>query len=119
MITSRPTATVSLYDRVDRRIDILGLPKEERDKYISQEFSNSPEKEIELTKYLEQQPVINGLCFVPLHLAILLYLFQQGSLPETLTEMNESFILHTIYQNLDKDGVAPCGLIGRLKDVPK
>ena len=119
VITSRPTATVSLHDRVDRRIDILGLPKEERDKYISQVFSDSPEKELELTKYLKQQPVINGLCFVPLHLAILLYLFQQGSLPETLTEMNESFILHTIYRHLDRDGVAPTGLLDRLKDVPK
>ena len=119
VITSQPTATVSLHNRVNRRIGILGLPKEERDKYISQVFSNSPEKEIELTKYLEQQPVVNGLCFVPLHLAILLYLFQQGSLPETLTEMNKSFILHTIYRNLDKDGVAPSGLIDRLKDVPK
>ena len=119
VITSRPTATVSLHDRVDRRIDILGLPKEERDKYISQVFSDSPEKELELAKYLKQQPVINGLCFVPLHLAILLYLFQQGSLPETLTEMNESFILHTIYRHLDRDGVAPSGLLDRLKDVPK
>ena len=119
VITSRPTATVSLHDRVDRRIDILGLPKEERDKYISQVFSDSPEKELELAKYLKQQPVINGLCFVPLHLAILLYLFQQGSLPETLTEMNESFILHTIYRDLDRDGVAPSGLLDRLKDVPK
>ena len=119
VITSRPTATVSLHDQVDRRIDILGLPKEERDKYISQVFSNSPEKELELAKYLKQQPVINGLCFVPLHLAILLYLFQQGSLPETLTEMNESFILHTIYRHLNRDGVAPSGLLDRLKDVPK
>ena len=89
VITSRPTATVSLHDRVDRRIDILGLPKEEREKYISKIFSKSPEKKEALDKYLKQQPVINGLCFVPLHLAILLYLFQQGSLPETLTEMNE------------------------------
>ena len=31
VITSRPTATVSLHDRVERRIDILGLPKEERE----------------------------------------------------------------------------------------
>ena len=98
VITSRPTATVSLlHDQVDRRIDILGLPKEERDNYISQVFSNSSEKKEKLDKYLKQQPVINGLCFVPLHLAVLLYLFQQDSLPETLTEMNESFILHTIY----------------------
>ena len=119
VITSRPTATVSLHDRVDRRIDILGLPKEERDKYISQMFSDSPKKKIELDKYLKQQPVINGLCFVPLHLAILLYLFQQGSLPETLTEMNESFILHTIYRHLERNGPIPFGPVDKLAKVPK
>ena len=119
VITSRPTATVSLHDRVDRRIDILGLPKEEREKYISQTFSNSPERKVELDKYLKQQPIINGLCFVPLHLAILLYLFQQGSLPETLTEMNESFILHTIYRHLKKHGQTPSGAVDKLAKVPK
>ena len=119
VITSRPTATVSLHDWVDRRIDILGLPKEEREKYISEIFSDSSEKKVELDKYLKQQPVINGLCFVPLHLTILLYLFQQGSLPETLTEMNKSFILHTIYRHLEKDGLAPCGPIDKLADIPK
>ena len=119
VITSRPTATVSLHDRVDRRIDILGLPKEERDKYISQTLSNLPEKNVQLDKYLKQQPVINGLCFVPLHLAILLYLFQQDSLPETLTEMNESFILHTIYRHLKKHGQTPSGAVDKLAKVPK
>ena len=119
VITSRPTATVSLHDQVDRRIDILGLPKEERDKYISQVFNNSPKKKDKLDRYLKQQPVINGLCFVPLHLAILLYLFQQGSLPETLTEMNESFILHTIYRHLEKHGQTPSGPINKLENVPQ
>ena len=119
VITSRPTATVSLHDRVDRRIDILGLPKEEREKYISKIFSKSPEKKEALDKYLKQQPVINGLCFVPLHLAILLYLFQQGSLPETLTEMNESFILHTIYRHLKRYGQTTSGAVDKLAKVPK
>ena len=119
VITSRPTATVSLHDRVDRRIDILGLPKEERDKYIAQTFRDSPEKKVELDKYLKQQPVINGLCFVPLHLAILLYLFQQGNLPETLTEMNESFILHTIYRHLERYGLTPSDTVDKLENVPK
>ena len=119
VITSRPTATVSLHGRVDRRIDILGLPKEEREKYISQTFSNSPNKKDALDKYLKQQPVINGLCFVPLHLAILLYLFQQGSLPETLTEMNESFILHTIYRHLKRYGLTPSDAVDKLAKVPK
>ena len=119
VITSRPTATVSLHDRVDRRIDILGLPKEERDKYIALTFRNSPEEKEELNKYLKQQPVINGLCFVPLHLAILLYLFQHGNLPETLTEMNESFILHTIYRHLERYGLTPSDAVDKLENVPK
>ena len=119
VITSRPTATVSLHDQVDRRIDILGLPKEEREKYISQAFSNAPDKKIELERHLKQRPVINGLCFVPLHLAILLYLFKQGCLPETLTEMNESFILHTMYRHLKKDRVLPTGSVDKLTNVPK
>ena len=119
VITSRPTATVSLHDRVDRRIEILGLPKEERENYISQIFSNSLEKKDKLEKYLNQHPVINGLCFVPFHLAVLLYLFQQDSLPETLTEMNECFILHTIYRHLMKHGLTPSGPINELANVPK
>ena len=119
VITSRPTATVSLHDRVDRRIDILGLPKEERDKYISQTFISSPVKKEGLDKYLKKQPVINGLCFVPLHLAILLYLFQQGSLPEILTEMNESFILHTIYRHLERYGLTPSDAVDKLTNVPE
>ena len=119
VITSRPTATVSLHDQVDRRIDILGLPKEERDKYIAEKFKSSPEKKEELNKYLKRKPVINGLCFVPLHLAVLLYLFQQGSLPETLTEMNESFILHTIYRYLKRFKLTPPNPVDKLSMVPK
>ena len=119
VITSRPTSTVSLHDRVVRRIDILGLPKEERENYISKVFSDSPKKKDELEKYLKEQPVISGFCFVPLHLAVLLYLFQQGSLPKTLTEMNESFILHTIYRNLKKHGKTPPGLVENLVSLPK
>ena len=119
VITSRPTATVLLHDQVDRKIDILGLPKEEKENYISKLFTNLPEKKVKLIKYLKQQPVINGLCSVPLHLAILLYLFQQGSLPETLTEMNESFILHTMYRHLKRYRLTPSGPICKLVNVPK
>ena len=119
VITSRPTATVLLHDRVDRRIDILGLPKEEKENYISKLFTNLPEKKVQLIKYLKQQPVINGLCSVPLHLTILSYLFEQGSLPETLTEMNESFILHTIYRHLKRYSLTPSSPIYKLVNVPK
>jgi len=122
VVTSRPSATIFLHDQVDRRIDILGFAKEEREKYIVQSLKHIPEKEAELYKYLKRQPTINGFCYIPLHLAVLLYLFKQGSLPETLTEMNESFIVHTIYRHLkQKQDSPPCDVhvVDKLSSVPQ
>ena len=119
VLTSRPTATLSLHDKVDRRVEILGFAQEERDKYISESL-DSPEQKKQLQDYLKCQPIINGLVYVPLHLAILLYLFKvQIKLPETLTEMNESFILHTIYRSLTKNELTPVNVVLSLKDLPK
>ena len=68
---------------------------------------------------MKQQPVINELCFVPLHLTILLYLFQQDSLPKTLTEMNDFFILHTIFRHLEIHRLTPSDSIDKLAMLPK
>ena len=120
VVTSRPTATAFLHNRVDRRIEILGFEKEEREKYILHSLGDSPEKKIKLDKYLNQQPTINAFCYVPLHLAVLLYLFQQERcLPETLTEMNQSFIIHTIYRHLWKHGTPSLGAIKELSNLPQ
>ena len=40
VITSQPTATVSLHNWVDRGIDILGLPKEERENIFQKYLPN-------------------------------------------------------------------------------
>ena len=120
VVTSRPIATVSLHDHVDRRIDILGFAKEEREQYITQSLSDYPDKKSELFSYLKKQPTINGFCYIPLHLAVLLYLFEQGgSLPETLTEMNESFIIHTVYRHLKRYKPSPMEVLNKLSDLPK
>ena len=119
IVTSRPTATLFLHRLVNRRIEILGFPKEEREKYISLSLGNSHDKIEELGKYLKQHPIINSLCYIPLHLAILVYLFLQNSLPETLTEMNESFIINTIYRYLERNNLSQPGIVKELKDLPK
>ena len=120
VVTSRPIATVFLHDQVDRRIDILGFAKEERKKYITKSLGDCSEKKIELFKYLKRQPTINAFCYIPLHLAVLLYLFQQGGkLPETLTEMNESFIIHTVYHYLAQHEPPSLFIISKLSDLPK
>ena len=102
LITSRPSASLSLRKLPCQRIEILGLAKEEQNQYISESLKESPIMQTELQEYLKQQPIINSLIYVPLNLAILLYLFKKSTIPETLTEMNEYFIVHTIYRHLTK-----------------
>ena len=122
VLTSRPSATIHLHSKVDLRVEILGFAQEERDEYISKSLE-SPEETEKLQEYLKCQPVINGLVYVPLHLAVLLYLFKdQSKLPETLTEMNELFILHTIYRSLTKNDLIPDHAdtaVYSLKDLPQ
>ena len=119
VVTSRPKATLLLHNQVDRRIEILGFAKEERDKYISLYLKDTPDKKQELDKYLKQHPIINDLCFIPLHLTILLFLFKEESLPETLTEMNEFFVTHTIYRHLNKVTSSDKLVMTKLKDLPE
>ena len=117
VVTSRPTATLFLHHIIDRRTEILGFAKEERDRYISLSLTDLPDKVQELCQYLHRHPIIDSLCFVPLHLAILLFLFRLNSLPKTLTEMNEFFVVHTLYRHLCK--VRVVGQVEKLTDLPK
>ena len=119
VVTSRPAATLVLHKVIDRRIEILGFDPQERDKLISLSISKFPDKRTELEKYFKQHPIISSVCYIPLNLAILLYLFYQGNLPETLTEMNESFIIHTVYRHLEKTKSPLTGCIHHIKDMPK
>ena len=119
VITSRPTASLLLHPFANQRIEILGLAKKEQEQYIKESLKRSPEMKIRLKNYLKQQPIINSLIYVPLHLAILLYLFKQDYLPETLTEMNELFIMHTIYRNLSKAQGALIHKVKKVTDLPK
>jgi len=123
VITSRPHASISLRGCADQRIEILGFDRKEREKYIEQSLNEIPDKETEFKRYLKLQPVINNIMHVPLNLAVLLYLFKEDSMPETLTELNEQFVIHTIYRHLQKEHQVLALSVNinfkRLKDLPE
>ena len=120
IITSRPHATRSLGQLADKRIEILGFAKEERDEYISESLKMFPDKKTELEKYLKLQPIISSIIHVPLNLAILLYLIKEDCMPETLTELN---VIHTIYRHLQKQHLKSSFLLNdnieKITDLPK
>jgi len=122
IITSRPHASLSLHSLKNLlRIEILGFDKIERDKYISESLQGEDysEKKAKLDTYLKLQPAINSITYVPLHLAVLLYLFKVCKMPETLTELNEQFIIHTIYWHLEEKEQSPIQLTKNIKDLPE
>ncbi|XP_065898088.1 protein NLRC5-like isoform X2 [Dysidea avara] len=119
VVTSRPTTTLSLHRVIDRRIEIIGFAKEERKKYISLSFNDAHREKTQLNEYFRQHTFISDLCFIPLHLAILLFLFRMNSLPETLTEMNEYFIVHTIYRNVNRLNPSNENLVKNITDLPE
>ena len=120
VITSRPTASLSLRQSADQVVEILGLAKKEQDKYISESLKELPGMKARLQEYLRHHPIINSLMYVPLHLAVLLYLFKHNRLPETLTEMNEYFIMHTICRHLIEKVRKPGFIqIEKLAKLPK
>ena len=104
VITSRPTASSSLHSAVDRRVEIVGFTEEDRLDYIQSAFKNCDKQVKALQHYLESNPTINAVCYIPLNMTILLCLAEHGidKLPKTQTEMYRRFIEMTIVRFVKK-----------------
>ena len=108
IITSRPTASMDLRKDCDCRIEILGFTEEDRIEYIKQCFRGDDDEFTQVKAYLEKNPFINSLCYIPLNMTILICLFKNflenkdHVLPNNQTEINEQFICITISRFLKR-----------------
>ena len=106
VLTSRPHVSAHLHRWFDRRVDILGFTKEDRQNHISSSLEQRAEDVALLIKYLNSHLTINSLCFIPFNMTMLLWLYKQGVvLPNSSTELYNYFICHTIRHHLAKHGV--------------
>ena len=113
VITSRPTASSGLHGLVDRRVEIVGFTEEDRLDYIQTALRSRVNDEqvndaqvTALQTYLQSNPTINALCYIPLNMTILLCLVEDGidTLPKTQTKMYKNFIQMTIVRFIKKYG---------------
>ena len=105
VVSSRPHASEHLRKQATIRVDILGFTETEREHYIKQALPNQPHKVKELTQYLHQQPSVDSICFSPLNMVILLYLYKLGILlPKNPIELYRHFICSIINRHLSKFG---------------
>ena len=106
VLTSRPHVSAHLHQWFERRVDILGFTKEDRQNYISSSLKQKAEDIAPLIKYFDSHLTISSLCFIPFNMTMLLWLYKQGVvLPNSSTELYNYFICHTIRHHLAKHGV--------------
>ena len=121
VVTSRPYASESLYQlkSVNRHIEVLGFRQTEIHKCIMHSISDEKEAK-KLTDMLQERLDIVSLCYIPLNCAIMLYVYKESSftLPNTLTELFQVFILHALKRHLKGVTYASAGCIRKAMMAP-
>ena len=121
LITSRPVATGNLLHIADRRVEILGFTHEQIHEFIEQALDGNRTQIQKLAQHLEEHPVIEGYCYIPLHSAILVHIFltMKGALPTTRHELFCSLVLCCIVREQEThepDTILP--VMSSLNDLP-
>ena len=120
VVSSRPHASEHLRKQATIRVDILGFTETEREHYIKQALPDQLHKIKELTQYLQQQPSVDSICFIPFNMVVLLYLYKLGiALPRNSTQLYHHFICSTICRHLSKSGTPLTHDITDLTDLPQ
>ena len=106
VITSRPSASASLHQLpcIDRFVEVRGFDKQNIIEYIQSEFASDQEKASRLLEQLENNPLVESVCSVPLNCAIVCHLWRtlEEALPTTMTELYTKIILNVILRNITK-----------------
>ena len=120
IITSRPAATAHLHDVVNCRAEVLGFTEEDRQNFIHDALVGKNDKIKNFLKYLNSNPSLNALCYIPLNMSILLCLTEEGidTLPKSQTILYQKFIVMTIIHFLKKDKIIFNAAITSLDDLP-
>ena len=98
LITSRHAAAESLYQKVNRRIEMRERENapfsiEQKIEFVNNYFHND-EKSSLLIDLLSQRPDLSDLCMYPMVLSMACFVYQTvGSLPSTVTEVYLNFLV--------------------------
>ena len=104
ILASRPSATEPLRKMAadsGKYIEVIGFLRDDIKQYITQYYreQNNISKSSELLNYLQEHPDVMHMCYLPINLVIIIWLFDdpEGSpLPDTETEIYEEFTVHML-----------------------
>ncbi len=101
IVASRPVATNELKQRCKTRIEVIGFHKDQIYSYVrSYPFHNSG-MVVKMEEYLHQHPNVLHMCYLPVHAAMICFLFSklEGNIPQTETQIYEQFTIATLLRH--------------------
>ena len=107
IVASRPigSAKLRMNSRVTKRVEVLGFSKTDVFSYIGNYMFEDVGLTSKLEKYLNDHNKVLHMCYLPVHTAMICYLYSQlgDDIPQTETKMYENFTLHTIVRKLRRE----------------
>ena len=107
IVASRPVGTASVRNEasVDKRIEVLGFKNEQIMKYVKSYYSESKDIGSGLIKYLKSHINVLRMCYLPVHTAIICFLYgkRKDDIPQTETRIYETFTILTLLRKLKRE----------------
>ena len=114
ILTTRPSAKSTLkidfQPLVNKHLEIIGFPEEERVKYITEVFSKQPELQVNFLKYMFNVPHIKSMMYIPLNCAIIAKVCSESkhssrlAIPRTRTQLYKALIHSFLVRYMSMNG---------------
>ena len=103
IVASRPVATDEVRKSCSMRVEVIGFSKSQINEYVETYPFNGSDNVLsdmvsKLKLHLDRHPNILHMCYLPVHAAMICFLFSQleGNIPHTETKIYEQFTISTL-----------------------
>ena len=108
IVSSRPASSDFLRCLATDRVEVLGFLRPQIYQYIEECYRSEQQKAKALLTYLENHPNIRHMCYLPLHLAMIVYLKEylqnkHQSMPRTETDVYLKFTTCSLLRDMQRD----------------
>ena len=105
IMASRPVATAKLRRVASKQVEVVGFMREQISSYIKEyPFFDKVKTQKELESYLDLHPNVLHMCYLPVHVAMVSFLFEEmgKDIPQTETGIYKYFTLFTLLRKLSR-----------------
>ena len=111
IVASRPVGTAFVRDKapVTKRIEVIGFKKNQILEYVISYYKQYQNMASNLISYLKAHTNVYRMCYLPVHAAMICFLYSRlgENIPQTETNIYESFTRFTLLRKLNREDPQP------------